>query len=181
MYYHSGRITLFLLLEALRSTNGETRAVFDLSYLPHLTPHAVAGNIQATLAEHSDVSSIELDLSYSQMGNTGIAEVMQSLSSIVGLTDCIGSVDCVHIGWNRCPAYQKNIFKGSKGYPSVVFEVVSDHRRKLLSISYLHPGTRNNKYIVKFDAAVSNLHDRNLFLGRQEWTNVLTVESSITN
>jgi hypothetical protein len=86
----------------------------------------------------------------------------------------------VHIGWNRCPAaYQKNIFKGSKGYPSVVFEVVSDHRRKILSISYLNTGTRNEKHIVKFDAAVSNLHNRNSFLGRQEW-NVLTVESSIT-
>ena len=107
-----------------------------------------------------------------------LQQILNDYSSI-GLPGCIGSVDCVHIGWNRCPAYQKNIFKGSKGYPSVVFEVVSDHRRKILSISYLHPGTRNDKHIVKFDAAVSNLHDRNLFLGRQEW-NVLTVESSIT-
>ena len=108
-----------------------------------------------------------------------LQRILNDYSSI-GLPGCIGSVDCVHIGWNRCPAaYQKNIFKGSKGYPSVVFEVVSDHRRKILSISYLNPGTRNDKHIVKFDAAVSNLHDRNSFLGRQEW-NVLTVESSIT-
>ena len=33
--------------------------------------------------------------------------------------------------------------------------------------------------LVKFDTAVSNLHDRNSFLGRQEW-NVLTVDSTIT-
>jgi hypothetical protein len=35
--------------------------------------------------------------------------------SSIGLPGCIGSVDCVQIGWNQCPAYQKNIFKGSKG------------------------------------------------------------------
>ena len=65
-------------------------------------------------------------------------------------------------------------------YPSVVFKMVSDHRKKLLSISYLHPGARNDNHIVKkFFAAVSNLHDKNSFLGRQQW-NVLTVVSSIT-
>jgi hypothetical protein len=62
-----------------------------------------------------------------------LQRILNDYSSI-GLPGCIGSVNCVHIGWNRCPAYQKNIFKGSKGYPSVVFEVVSDHRRKILSI-----------------------------------------------
>jgi hypothetical protein len=52
-----------------------------------------------------------------------------------GIPGCIpvGLVDCVHIGWNRCPVYHENIFKGSKGYPSAVFEVVSDHRRRFFN------------------------------------------------
>ena len=60
----------------------------------------------------------------------------------------------------------------------VLFEVVSDHRRKILSISYLHPGTRNYNHLVKFDAVASNLHDRNSFLGRQEG-NVLTASLTV--
>ena len=27
-----------------------------------------------------------------------------------GLPGCIGSVDCVHIAWDRCPAMYKNMF-----------------------------------------------------------------------
>ena len=74
--------------------------------------------------------------------------------------------------------HKENILSGSKGYPSIAFEVVSDHRRKILSIRYLHPGTRNDKDIVKFSAALSNLNDIYSFLCRQEW-HALSDDSSI--
>jgi hypothetical protein len=83
---------------------------------------------------------------------------------------------CVHTNWH---VHRKFFIYWTSKFAEKKDSVVSNHRRKILSISYLHPGTRNDKHIVKFDAAVSNLHDRNSFLGRQEW-NVLTVDSSIS-
>lgn len=73
------------------------------------------------------------------------------------------------LGGIHVPISRRKDLKVPMGsYPSVVFEMVSDHRKKLLSISYLlHPGTRNDNHIVKtFLAAKHNLHDRNSFLGR---------------
>ena len=42
-----------------------------------------------------------------------LQQILNDYSSI-GLPGCIGSVYCVHIGWNRCPAYQKNFTTSSK-------------------------------------------------------------------
>ena len=46
------------------------------------------------------------------------------------------------------------------------------------SATCMQPGTRNDKHIVKFDAAVSNLNDIYYFHCRQEW-HVLSDDSSI--
>ena len=39
----------------------------------------------------------------------------------LGLPGCIGSVDCVHIGWDNCPIQMKNMFAGKEGYPSIAY------------------------------------------------------------
>ena len=49
-----------------------------------------------------------------------LQRILNDYSSI-GLPGCIGSVDCVHIGWNRCPAYQKNIFKATNKFKKKIF------------------------------------------------------------
>ena len=33
-----------------------------------------------------------------------------------GFPGCVGSVDCVHIGWDHCPVQYTNMFKGKEGY-----------------------------------------------------------------
>lgn len=40
-----------------------------------------------------------------------IAAIMRHYD-LVGFTECIGSVDCVHIPWNRCPAGLLNMYTG---------------------------------------------------------------------
>jgi hypothetical protein len=40
----------------------------------------------------------------------------------LGLPGCIGSIDCVHIGWDNCPAQQKNTHTCKEGYPSIAYE-----------------------------------------------------------
>jgi hypothetical protein len=29
-----------------------------------------------------------------------------------GLPKCIGSVDCVHVGWDKCPSQYHNMYSG---------------------------------------------------------------------
>jgi hypothetical protein len=47
---------------------------------------------------------------------------------------CGGSVDCVHIAWDMCPAGLRSDCKGKEGYPSVVFQVIASHTRKVLHV-----------------------------------------------
>ena len=44
-------------------------------------------------------------------------------------------------------------------YPSVAFEVVTDHERKIMGVSRGHFGTRNDKHIVKTDKNVKALRE----------------------
>ena len=40
-----------------------------------------------------------------------------------GFPGCLGSVDCVHVAWERCPYQLRNLFVGKEGFPTVTFEV----------------------------------------------------------
>ena len=70
------------------------------------------------------------------------------------LPGCVGSVDCVHIGWDRCPTQYKNMYSGKEGYPSVAYEVICTTRKFIQSVSCGHPGSRNDKHIAKTDPSV---------------------------
>ena len=78
-------LVLFLLVSGLCRTKGETRALLDLSYQPRLTTSVVTETLQSTLAQHDTIDSIELDVSYSEMGNKGLAEITNYLASTEGV------------------------------------------------------------------------------------------------
>ena len=81
----------------------------------------------------------------------------------LGLPGCVGSADCVHIRWERCPAGQRSFHKGKEGYPTLSYEVTVDHRKKIIAATEGHPGCRNDKTIVKFDGFVTAIHDGDLY------------------
>ena len=74
-------LVVLVVAASPHKTSGGTTVVLDLSHQPHLNRRTVTDTIQSTLAELSDVHCIDLDLSYSEMGNTGLVEMLQSLSS----------------------------------------------------------------------------------------------------
>lgn len=93
-------------------------------------------------------------------------EEIQRITSVyekLGLPGCIGSVDCVHIHWDKCPAKHKNLYKGKEGYPSVSYEVVCDHTHRILSTTAGHYGSRNDKTIVRYDSFVTSIHRKEKF------------------
>ena len=86
-----------------------------------------------------------------------------------GLPGCIGSVDYVHIAWDRCPAMYKNMFKGKEGFCSIAYEVVCNCRKFIQSVSVGHPGTRNDKHIVRTDQSAMDLLEGNGWLNSKTW------------
>ena len=74
-----------------------------------------------------------------------------------GFPGCVGSVDCVHIGWDRCPTQYTNVYTGKEGFPSIAYEVICTSRKLIQLMSVGHPGTRNDKHIVRTDDSVHSL------------------------
>jgi hypothetical protein len=70
---------------------------------------------------------------------------MEEYTSVVGeytemgLPGCVGSVDCVHIGWDMCPTQLQNMYKGKEGFPSIAYEVICTSRKFIQSVSVGHP------------------------------------------
>ena len=48
----------------------------------------------------------------------------------LGLPGCVGSTDCVHVRWERCPAGIRSNHKGKEGYATLSYEVTVDHQKK---------------------------------------------------
>ena len=84
-----------------------------------------------------------------------------------GLPGCCGSMDVVHTGWDKCPSELTPLFKGKEGYPSLAFQVIVSHRRKVLYVSLSFPGARNDKQIVKVDSFPVSLHNGSHWLRTQ--------------
>jgi Plant transposon protein len=87
----------------------------------------------------------------------------------MGLPGCVGSVDCVHVGWDKCPHQHFNIYKGKESFPSVAYEVVCTSRKFIQSVSCGHPGSRNDKHIARTDAAIMNLLSPQDWLASKSW------------
>ena len=81
---------------------------------------------------------------------------------------CCGSMDVVHIGWDRCPAELRIVFEnGKEKHPTVAFQVIGSHRRQILNVSIGYPGTRNDKQIVKVDEFPAKFHSSDHWLSNQ--------------
>lgn len=70
---------------------------------------------------------------------------------------CLGSIDVVHCNWDSCPSGDYNLYKGKEKYPSIAWEVVVKHNRRIMSVSQPYAGTFNDQHIVKIDSTVIDL------------------------
>ena len=61
-------------------------------------------------------------------------KVMHSYAEL-GLPGAVGSMDCTHIEWMMCPKAEKFAAKGKEGYPTLAFQVLVDHNKRVLSCS----------------------------------------------
>ena len=80
-----------------------------------------------------------------------------------GLPGCIGSIDCVHIGWDMCPAGFQADCHGKEGFLTLAFEAIVSYTRRIMSVTPSFFGAWNDKTIVKFDESVTKLRKESFY------------------
>ena len=81
----------------------------------------------------------------------------------VGFPGCVGSMDAVHLAWEKCPYSLVGLFTGKEGYPTVAFNVIANHTGRIMHSTQFHPGARNDKTIVRYDEFVTRLRTEHEF------------------
>ena len=77
-------------------------------------------------------------------------KVMHTYSQLV-LPGAVGSMDCTHVKWMACPKGERFGAVGKEGFPTLSFQVVVDHRKKVLHVSQWFLGATPDKTICKND------------------------------
>lgn len=132
------------------------------------------------------MSSVKDDYIFMPVDNKELKPIEEGYARY-GLVGCVGSVDCVHVGWDACPAGDRNAFCGKEKYPSIVYEVICSNDRRILSVTMGFPRTCGDKTIVKNDHAVRSIRafkigcnphqDGTSWLSKEPWS-VRTLEGN---
>jgi hypothetical protein len=65
-------------------------------------------------------------------------------NALRGLPGCMGSIDCMHWFWTRCPMAQRGMYQGKGGKASVVLEAVADLDLRIWHADFGTPGSVND-------------------------------------
>jgi hypothetical protein len=90
----------------------------------------------------------------------------------LGLTGAIGSTDCFHLFWDRCPQQLKVDCKNGKYKRcTLVFSIVNDHHRRIYSCTHPFHGTCNDKVVASYDGFICTLQkERNPMYSNRTFT-----------
>ena len=88
----------------------------------------------------------------------------------IGLPGCGGSVDCVHLVWDKCMAGAASACTGKEGFPTLAFEVSSDHTKRILSCSQYFWGSINDKTISLMDPVFDAFRKPDGMYTNYSWT-----------
>ena len=84
-----------------------------------------------------------------KMTKEDIKAIMQLHKSVHrGVDGMLGSLDCMHTYWNKCPVAWKGQYKKGKAKPSIVLEGMCDYHLFFWHASYGYAGTLNDVNIL---------------------------------
>jgi hypothetical protein len=79
----------------------------------------------------------------------------------LGLPGAIGSTDCFHLFWDKCPApLQIDCRNGRYKRCTLVWSVSNDHHRKIYSVTAPFHGTTSDKTISQYDGFLQSVHQK---------------------
>lgn len=84
----------------------------------------------------------------------------------LGLPGAVGSMDCTHISWEKCPNNISNICYGKEKKTTLAFEVIVDHSKYIVSVSQAFFGSTNDKTIVRNDSTPQLILSKELYKDR---------------
>ena len=86
-----------------------------------------------------------------------------SLYTRMGFPGSVGSTDCVHFYWDRCPHNVRHLYLGKEGKPTVAYSLIADHTRRIRSLTIGNPGARNDKSISQYDKSIQDIRSKRLY------------------
>ena len=87
---------------------------------------------------------------------------MEGYCRQLGLPGCIGSVDCVNVGWDVCLAGCRSNCEGKEGHLMLAFEAVLLHTHKFLSVITKFFGAWNNETMSQCNKFMQAWHGNDL-------------------
>ena len=100
--------------------------------------------------------------------NNSEMESVSGLYAASGFPGCIGSTDCVHIRWEKCPSVEATTYRNGKHtFTSIAYEMTVTHSKKFQATTIGHYGTTSDKTIVKFDGFVQDIRTKKRFTNAQ--------------
>jgi hypothetical protein len=72
----------------------------------------------------------------------------------LGFPGCIGSIDCTHVRWRNCPVRFTNYCSGKSGFPTLSFQVVVTHDRRVIHVNEGQFGALNDINICSTDPII---------------------------
>lgn len=97
-------------------------------------------------------------ISFPEIGSKRMYDCM-NVYAMLGLPGAVGSMDCTHIKWNKCPFDLQKLCKGAKGYPTIAFQCVCDHAGRIMHVSSGFYGSNNDKFIERLDTLPKRFAD----------------------
>ena len=88
-----------------------------------------------------------------------LRQTMQIYDSM-GLTGCIGSMDGVHIIWDKCPVALTSLCKGKEKVTTLVYNATVNHHDRIQACTKSLRGAKNDKTIVRFDEHMMDLKNK---------------------
>ena len=83
-------------------------------------------------------------------------EKVLSVYGRLGFPGAVGSMDCTHIRWAACPAELTRACTGKELCPTLSFQVMVDHARRINHVSNSFFGTSNDINVCQYDFIVRN-------------------------
>jgi len=81
----------------------------------------------------------------------------------LGLPGTVGSVDGTHVRWDQCPVRLRALCTGKEKFPTLGFQAVVDHSRRILHVTDAFYGSYNDKNLSNFDSFIYGLRKRTLY------------------
>ena len=76
-----------------------------------------------------------------------------------GVNGMIGSLDCMHCKWKKCPKAYQGAFEGAKSGPTVVLEAICDYNLYFWDAAFGFPGSLNDINVLNLSPLMTALLD----------------------